>query len=208
MKASTSNRRRSDLRVATSRTTESWCDHRFSAAKKSITAVNVGWARSWRRCETRRGSIRRGVHTPTRELPLWYHLPRACCDTGYLRLAPRQALRLHRSPWTMYRSTSSRARSSASSARTARVRRRRWNASQGHRHPDGGTISVLGLDPRRDANALRQRIGVQHQDAHLQKRIKVWEAVDLWSSLYSRVVDTDRAARPGSGSRPSATPGS
>ena len=62
---------------------------------------------------------------------------------------------------------------------------------QGHRHPDRGTISVLGLDPRRDASALRQRIGVQHQEAHLQKRIKVWEAVDLWSSLYSRVVDTD-----------------
>jgi ABC-2 type transport system ATP-binding protein len=61
---------------------------------------------------------------------------------------------------------------------------------QGHRHPDHGTISVLGLDPRRDSTALRQRIGVQHQDAHLQKRIKVWEAVDLWSSLYSRVVDT------------------
>ena len=64
---------------------------------------------------------------------------------------------------------------------------------QGLRHPDGGTITVLGLDPRRDATALRQRIGVQHQDAHLQKRIKVWEAVDLWSSLYDRrrVVDAD-----------------
>jgi ABC-2 type transport system ATP-binding protein len=62
---------------------------------------------------------------------------------------------------------------------------------QGHRHPDRGTISVLGLDPRRDATALRRRIGVQHQEAQLQKRIKVWEAVDLWSSLYSGVVDTD-----------------
>ena len=62
---------------------------------------------------------------------------------------------------------------------------------EGNRVPDKGTISVLGLDPRRDANALRQRIGVQHQEAHLQKRIKVWEAVDLWRSLYPRVVDTD-----------------
>jgi ABC-2 type transport system ATP-binding protein len=62
---------------------------------------------------------------------------------------------------------------------------------EGNRVPDKGTISVLGLDPRRDANALRQRIGVQHQEAHLQKRIKVWEAVDLWRSLYTRVVDTD-----------------
>ena len=62
---------------------------------------------------------------------------------------------------------------------------------EGNRVADKGTISVLGLDPQRDANTLRQRIGVQHQEAQLQKRIKVWEAVDLWRSLYPRVVDTD-----------------
>jgi ABC-2 type transport system ATP-binding protein len=62
---------------------------------------------------------------------------------------------------------------------------------EGNRVPDKGTISVLGLDPQRDANELRQRIGVQHQEAHLQKRIKVWEAVDLWRSLYTKVVDAD-----------------
>ena len=62
---------------------------------------------------------------------------------------------------------------------------------EGLRTPDHGTISVLGLDPQRDSAALRVRIGVQHQEAHLQKRIKVWEAVDLWASLYSRPVDTD-----------------
>jgi ABC-2 type transport system ATP-binding protein len=64
---------------------------------------------------------------------------------------------------------------------------------QGSRRADGGTITVLGLDPRRDATALRRRIGVQHQEAQLQKRIKVWEALDLWASLYDRrrVVDGD-----------------
>jgi ABC-2 type transport system ATP-binding protein len=62
---------------------------------------------------------------------------------------------------------------------------------EGLRRPDRGTIAVLGLDPQRDAAALRTRIGVQHQDAHLQKRIKVWEAVDLWASLYSRPTNTD-----------------
>jgi ABC-2 type transport system ATP-binding protein len=62
---------------------------------------------------------------------------------------------------------------------------------QGLRKADRGTISVLGLDPRRDAATLRKRIGVQHQEAQLQKRIKVWEAIDLWSSLYPRVVDSD-----------------
>ncbi len=64
---------------------------------------------------------------------------------------------------------------------------------QGLRRPDAGTISVLGLDPQRDVTELRQRIGVQHQEAQLQKRIKVWEAVDLWASLHDhkRVVDTN-----------------
>src|SRR5215207_6835060 len=65
---------------------------------------------------------------------------------------------------------------------------------QGSRRPDGGAISVLGLDPRRDANAIRRRIGVQHQEAQLQKRIKVWEAVDLWASLYDRDRVVDVAA--------------
>ena len=62
---------------------------------------------------------------------------------------------------------------------------------EGLRKADTGTISVLGLDPRRDASALQNRIGVQHQEAQLQKRIKVWEAVDLWSTLYPQVVDTE-----------------
>ncbi len=62
---------------------------------------------------------------------------------------------------------------------------------QGLRRQDRGTLTVLGLDPQRDATELRRRIGVQHQEAHLQKRIKVWEAVDLWASLYESTVDGD-----------------
>jgi ABC-2 type transport system ATP-binding protein len=64
---------------------------------------------------------------------------------------------------------------------------------EGLRRPDSGSMTVLGLDPHRDASALRLRIGVQHQEAQLQKRIKVWEAVDLWASLYDsrRVADVD-----------------
>ena len=38
----------------------------------------------------------------------------------------------------------------------------------------------------------RTRIGVQLQQAQLQKRIKVWEAVDLWASLYPKPVNGDR----------------
>jgi ABC-2 type transport system ATP-binding protein len=62
---------------------------------------------------------------------------------------------------------------------------------EGLRKPDRGSISVLGLDPRRSASALQKRIGVQHQEAELQKRIKVWEAIDLWSTLYPQVLDTE-----------------
>ncbi len=61
---------------------------------------------------------------------------------------------------------------------------------EGIRKPDSGSISVLGLDPRRDVYKLQSRIGIQLQEAQLQKRIKVWEAVDLWSSLYPRNIDT------------------
>jgi ABC-2 type transport system ATP-binding protein len=63
---------------------------------------------------------------------------------------------------------------------------------EGVRRPDRGSISVLGLDPVRQARALQQRIGVQLQEAQLQKRIKVGEAVALWSSLYRTHVDGDR----------------
>jgi ABC-2 type transport system ATP-binding protein len=63
---------------------------------------------------------------------------------------------------------------------------------EGVRRPDGGVISILGLDPVRDVYRLQNRIGVQLQQAQLQKRIKVWEAVDLWASLYPKSVDGER----------------
>ena len=64
---------------------------------------------------------------------------------------------------------------------------------EGLRTPDRGAISVLGLDPFRDVYKLQERIGVQLQQAQLQKRIKVWEAVDLWASLYhKKTADGER----------------
>ena len=63
---------------------------------------------------------------------------------------------------------------------------------EGVRRPDCGAISILGLDPFRDVYRLQNRIGVQLQQAQLQKRIKVWEAVDLWASLYTKAVDGDQ----------------
>jgi ABC-2 type transport system ATP-binding protein len=62
----------------------------------------------------------------------------------------------------------------------------------GLRAPDRGTIRVFGLDPRRDRTRLQERVGVQLQEAQLQKRIKVGEAVAFWASLYRTPVDGDR----------------
>jgi ABC-2 type transport system ATP-binding protein len=59
---------------------------------------------------------------------------------------------------------------------------------EGLRKPDGGSISVLGLDPRKDKYPLRERIGVQFQSASLPDRIKVWEALDLFASFYERSI--------------------
>jgi ABC-2 type transport system ATP-binding protein len=63
---------------------------------------------------------------------------------------------------------------------------------EGVRRPDQGSITILGLDPVRDRYPLQNRIGVQLQEAQLQKRIKVWEAVDLWASLYTTPINGDR----------------
>jgi ABC-2 type transport system ATP-binding protein len=64
---------------------------------------------------------------------------------------------------------------------------------EGLRVPDRGGISVLGLDPFKDVYKLQERIGVQLQQAQLQKRIKVWEAVSLWASLYQKkAIDGER----------------
>jgi ABC-2 type transport system ATP-binding protein len=54
---------------------------------------------------------------------------------------------------------------------------------QGLRQPTSGKLRVLGLDPTKNPVALRRRIGSQLQDSELPQRIKVWEALDLFSSV-------------------------
>lgn len=63
---------------------------------------------------------------------------------------------------------------------------------EGVRRPDAGEISILGMNPFRERYQVQNRIGVQLQQAQLQKRIKVWEAVDLWASLYPKPLDGNR----------------
>jgi len=54
---------------------------------------------------------------------------------------------------------------------------------QGLREADSGRIRVLGLDPHRDARRLRGLVGAQLQESALPDRIRVAEALDLFSSL-------------------------
>jgi ABC-2 type transport system ATP-binding protein len=60
---------------------------------------------------------------------------------------------------------------------------------EGLRTPDQGQISVLGLDPRRDRAELTQRLGVQLQDSQLPDKLRVTEALELYSSFYRRPAD-------------------
>jgi len=54
---------------------------------------------------------------------------------------------------------------------------------QGLRRIDSGTVRVLGLDPSRQADELRRHIGAQLQESALPDRLRVWEALRLFSSL-------------------------
>jgi ABC-2 type transport system ATP-binding protein len=59
----------------------------------------------------------------------------------------------------------------------------------GLRTPDSGTISVLGLDPRRDRDELRQSLGMQLQESQLPERLTVAEALRLYASFYADPAD-------------------
>ncbi|SHK24897.1 ABC-2 type transport system ATP-binding protein [Pseudonocardia thermophila] len=60
---------------------------------------------------------------------------------------------------------------------------------EGLRSPDGGSISVLGLDPQRDRAALRRVLGVQLQAGELPERLRVREAVELFAAFYEDPAD-------------------
>jgi ABC-2 type transport system ATP-binding protein len=60
---------------------------------------------------------------------------------------------------------------------------------EGLRTPDRGSVRVLGLDPDRDRAELTQRLGVQLQDSQLPGKLRVDEALDLYSSFYRHPAD-------------------
>ncbi|MFI6450551.1 ABC transporter ATP-binding protein [Streptosporangium amethystogenes] len=61
--------------------------------------------------------------------------------------------------------------------------------ASGLRRPDGGTLRVLGMDPRTRRRELLQRIGAQLQEAALPDAIKVGEALQMYASFYDKPAD-------------------
>src|ERR1700722_5343378 len=59
----------------------------------------------------------------------------------------------------------------------------------GLRTPDSGSISVLGLDPRADRDAVRERLGIQLQSSELPDKLQVAEALELFAAFYPEPAD-------------------
>jgi len=57
------------------------------------------------------------------------------------------------------------------------------------RKPDRGELRVLGLDPLRDRAELTQLLGAQLQESQLPAKLRVAEALDLYSSFYRAPAD-------------------
>jgi len=57
------------------------------------------------------------------------------------------------------------------------------------REMDSGSIRVLGLDPLSQRKALLEKVGIQQQESELPGRIKVREALELFSCFYKSSAD-------------------
>lgn len=68
--------------------------------------------------------------------------------------------------------------------------------------PDAGTVRVAGLDPVADRDRVRRLVGVQLQEAGLQAKLTVREALALFASFHDRPRDgIELAQRLGLGER-------
>jgi ABC-2 type transport system ATP-binding protein len=62
---------------------------------------------------------------------------------------------------------------------------------EGYRRPDGGRVRVLGLDPQRDAAALRPRIGVMLQSGGIYPSARAVEMLRHVARLHAHPLDVD-----------------
>ena len=60
---------------------------------------------------------------------------------------------------------------------------------EGYRRPDQGTVRVLGLDPARDARALRPRVGVMLQSGGIPPSVPAADYLKLLSSFHVSPID-------------------
>ncbi len=62
---------------------------------------------------------------------------------------------------------------------------------EGLRVPDGGRISVCGLDPQKNSIALKNEIGATLQATSLPDKLRVGEAIRLFAGFYNRTRNVD-----------------
>jgi ABC-2 type transport system ATP-binding protein len=62
---------------------------------------------------------------------------------------------------------------------------------EGYKTPDGGHVTALGLDPRKDGYELKERIGIMLQETSLYPDLRVSELLRLFASYYRDPVDPD-----------------
>jgi ABC-2 type transport system ATP-binding protein len=62
---------------------------------------------------------------------------------------------------------------------------------EGYRSADGGSVRVLGLDPRRDAARLKPRIGIMLQQGGVYPQIRPLEALRLFAAFYPSPADPE-----------------
>ncbi len=63
---------------------------------------------------------------------------------------------------------------------------------EGLRPRTAGEVAVLGFDPDKQRQRLKDRIGVCLQATNLPEKIRVHEALEVFSAFYSRNVDLNR----------------
>ncbi len=62
---------------------------------------------------------------------------------------------------------------------------------EGYRKPDSGSVTALGLDPRRDGYELKEHVGIMLQETALYPDLRVGELLRLFASYYRRPADPD-----------------
>ena len=62
---------------------------------------------------------------------------------------------------------------------------------EGLRAPDSGRVSVCGLDPQKNPEKLKHEIGAALQSTSLPDKLRVMEALKLFSSFYKRHRDPE-----------------